>query len=515
MDVVDIAFIGSGVASSLTLIEVFRELLNVSGSGKMIIAVIEKNHEFWKGVPYGSRSSVNALTITSVYDFINENERPFFFAWLKNNQQEWASWYRERGGITAARWLDNNLPLIAKEDWETVYVPRFLFGNYVREKLLDLRKTVEERQLAEIVLIQAEATDILKNENGYEVILEHPDISTSATLARKVVISAGSAPVRKMCDLQINNVGYINDMYEPSANSNMELLEAALKKTSNNADNNVLIIGSNASSIEWLYLLEGLPELRKLVNKTVIISPSGQLPIHISTEVLPEHPTPNIDRIKAGEKYTIKTLSDAAAADIKLALKNGANMDYVATVISNTLALMEPLGDEAKKEFYCIHGIKLRDMFRRSGPEYKGVSQLLLDAEEAVVIKGRFVKAEPCNDGILLHYLDAAGHSQVYPLTFKAVINCSGSDNLDQSSSRLLFNVVNKKLCKMNLSGKGIEVNEKFEAAKNLYVMGPLLAGNVNKRIHFWQLENASRLTYLAPFLAKELVALAPVENAV
>ena len=163
MDVVDIAFIGSGVASSLTLIEVFRELLNVSGSGKMIIAVIEKNHEFWKGVPYGSRSSVNALTITSVYDFINENERPFFFAWLKNNQQEWASWYRERGGITAARWLDNNLPLIAKEDWETVYVPRFLFGNYVREKLLDLRKTVEERQLAEIVLIQAEATDILKN----------------------------------------------------------------------------------------------------------------------------------------------------------------------------------------------------------------------------------------------------------------------------------------------------------------------------------------------------------------
>ena len=45
--------------------------------------------------------------------------------------------------------------------------------------------------------------------------------------------------------------------------------------------------------------------------------------------------------------------------------------------------------------------------------------------------------------------------------------------------------------------------------------MGPLLAGNVNKRIHFWQLENASRLTYLAPFLAKELVALAPVENAV
>jgi hypothetical protein len=49
-------------------------------------------------------------------------------------------------------------------------------------------------------------------------------------------------------------------------------------------------------------------------------------------------------------------------------------------------------------------------------------------------------------------------------------------------------------------------VNEKFEAAPNMYIMGPLLGGNVNKLIHFWQLENAGRLTYLAPYLANELL---------
>jgi hypothetical protein len=58
----------------------------------------------------------------------------------------------------------------------------------------------------------------------------------------------------------------------------------------------------------------------------------------------------------------------------------------------------------------------------------------------------------------------------------------------------------------MNLSRKGIEVNEKFEAAPNIYVFGPLLGGNMNKLIHFWQLENAARLSYLAPYLAKELL---------
>jgi len=49
-------------------------------------------------------------------------------------------------------------------------------------------------------------------------------------------------------------------------------------------------------------------------------------------------------------------------------------------------------------------------------------------------------------------------------------------------------------------------VNEYFEAAPNLYVIGPLLGGNKNERIHFWHLENASRIMYLAPYLAECLV---------
>jgi hypothetical protein len=36
--------------------------------------------------------------------------------------------------------------------------------------------------------------------------------------------------------------------------------------------------------------------------------------------------------------------------------------------------------------------------------------------------------------------------------------------------------------------------------------MGPLPGGNVNELIHFWQLENAARLTYHALYLAEELL---------
>ena len=509
MDVADITIVGSGIASTITLVELFETILRDPGpSGKLAIKVIEKTDEFWKGIPYGNRSSVNALTITSVLDFIYEPERPAFFKWLKDTKDTWVTYYSANGGLTGERWLKNNLPLIEKEDWATIYVPRFLFGNYMREKLAVLITEVESKALVSLDLVQAEAVDVKIVAGGiHEVMLEYPGQKTATLLTHKLVIATGSAPVRRMCDIPGNKAIYINDIYEPSASENLERLKHALSKTADLAARNVLIIGSNASSIELLYLLEGLPELRSLISKTVIISPSGILPYHTSTESLKEHPLPNLDKLQAESDYNIQTLVDAAADDIKLALRDGANMDYVGTVIGNTLRLLDVLDESDKKAFYGIHAIRLRNMFRRSGPEYKNVAESLLDLQEVTNLKGKFLNTSATENGVLLNYLDTeTGDLKTCPLTFKAIVNCSGSDDLDQSSSRLLCNMVSSHLGKMNLSGKGFEVNEKFEISPGLYIMGPLLGGNMNKLIHFWQLENAGRLMYLAPYLVKELL---------
>ena len=113
MDIEDISIIGSGLAGTVTLIEVLDKLLNNPlHSKKLTVTVIEKYHEFWKGIPYGNRSSINALTITGVHDFIYEPERPLFFEWLKSNKNDWISYYQEHGGTIADSWLKNNLPLI-------------------------------------------------------------------------------------------------------------------------------------------------------------------------------------------------------------------------------------------------------------------------------------------------------------------------------------------------------------------------------------------------------------------
>ncbi|MDT5174077.1 MAG: mycobactin peptide synthetase MbtE, partial [Mycobacterium sp.] len=53
----DIAFIGSGIACSMTLLELAQTLLSPGPTPpKLRIAVVERDEQFWCGIPYGQRS---------------------------------------------------------------------------------------------------------------------------------------------------------------------------------------------------------------------------------------------------------------------------------------------------------------------------------------------------------------------------------------------------------------------------------------------------------------------------
>src|SRR5471030_425330 len=121
----DLVIIGSGIACTSTLIEVFNRLIEKPADYKFSITIIEKNREFWLGVPYGSRSSVNALTITSIYDFFTDkHERGLFLNWFNQNKTELLGLYQQNGGATAEQWMQRNADAIKAEDWKNVYLPR-------------------------------------------------------------------------------------------------------------------------------------------------------------------------------------------------------------------------------------------------------------------------------------------------------------------------------------------------------------------------------------------------------
>ena len=512
MQKVDIAIAGSGIACTATLIEVFRKLIK-DGGPKISITVFEKSDEFWYGIPYGSRSSVNALIITSIHDFFtDENERNLFFAWFKENKKALLDHYTANGGVTAKQWLERNGKALDNEDFKSVYIPRYWCGRYTQSKFDSLLATVEASGLVQLETIRAEVTDILPKGDAYELSYELPDGSISKLTAAKVLIATGSAPVKNVV-LPGDNKGVtlINDLYSPSAEENINTITKALEATPNAADRNVLMIGTNASSIEFMYLLSGLPELVGKINKLVAVSRSGLFPHPIIHQTLDNYPTENLDKLKAKVNYNLKELVAAAMADLKTATKDGVIIPYIDKLIGFTMELLQSLDEDAKKQFIGIYGMQLSNQFRRSGADYKGGEAFLLEMQKLTMLKGGFDSIETTANGGKLHYTDTNTQKQeVYPNTFTVVINCTGANDLDQSSSRLIYNLVHNGIAKVNLSGKGLFVNERFEAAPNLYMMGPLLGGNKNDRIHFWHLENASRIMYLAPYLAEELAPSAP-----
>jgi uncharacterized NAD(P)/FAD-binding protein YdhS len=509
MKAADLVIIGSGIACTSTLVEVFKRLIEKSGGHKFSITVIEKNKEFWLGVPYGSRSSVNALTITSIYDFFtDERERGLFLNWFNQNKVDLLCQYLKDGGETANQWMQRNTEAIRAEDWKQVYLPRHICGEYQQQKLDNLLHIVKEKGLTEFNLIRAEVTNIQPDGNGYIVTYESADKTIASIQAGKVVMATGSAPAKNI-DLpdKTDTVTVINDLYEPSARENIQKLATTLSSTKNNSERNVLIVGSNASSIELLYLLAGRPDVNKLINKLVVVSRSGLFPYHIIEESKEHYPTENLDTLKVKGNYTIETLVDAAKKDIIAAVKDGVIVPHFDKIIGFVFELMQALGEDAKRAFIGIYGMRLSNLFRRSGSDYKTGERLLLELEKLVMLKGSFDKIDYLNDSGELHYTATDSNQKlVYPEKFKVIVNCTGSQDLSQSSNRLIYNLVHNDVVKVNLSGKGFFVNEHFEAAPNLYVIGPLLGGNRNERIHFWHLENASRIMYLAPYLAECLV---------
>jgi len=509
MKAADILIIGSGIACTSTLIEVFNKLLEKPAGHPLSITVIEKNQEFWLGVPYGSRSSINALTITSIHDFFTDSdERAGFLKWFNQNKAEVLAQYQVNGGETAKQWMRRNIAALSAEDWQHIYLPRFICGKYQQQKLEIALQEVKQKKLVELNLINAEVTAIQPGDFGYVINYESSDGVTGSLRSAKVVIATGSAPAKNIdLPVQSANVSIVNDLYHPGAKYNLDKLVNTLETVQDKNERNILIVGSNASSIELLYLLAGLPGAMDLINKLVVVSRSGSLPYHIIECPAKEHLSPNLDKLKKTGNYTIEILVDAAKKDISEAINEGVVIAYIDKIISLTIELLQALNEDAKKAFIGIYGPQLSNLFRRSGTDYKTGEGLLHELEKLTLLKGSFDSINLSGDAVELHYKTTDEAKElVYPEKFKVIINCMGSDNLNQSSNRLIRSLVDSGLAVVNLSGKGFLVNEQFEAAPNLYIMGPMLAGNHNNRIHFWHLENAARITSLSPFLAECLV---------
>jgi uncharacterized NAD(P)/FAD-binding protein YdhS len=506
--------LGSGISSTQTLLQLLTKLeLHPTPKGKIKIAVIEKNGEFFTGIPYGKRSSVNSLTITTFGEFIHPNEKEPFLTWMETCKEDWMKKVIAHGGETATQWIQNNKVHIDEKKWDDIYIPRFLYGLFLNEKINAAIEIARQKETASVDLIHAEAINVSQLNNGsYEIITEDKNKKTTSLTSEKIVIAIGSGtikPVPAPENHSTENPGYfyINDTYHPSLDNNLEIITKILTGIHKKEERNILIVGSNASSLELIYLIKTKPVFAKLLNKIVVISFSGILPHRITENNFPDYHFENLEQLKQ-QKYTSTDLIHTVEKDLDIAFAKGVHIGDMYYQLSDlVVALLKNLGHEQEKDFYSRYGNRFTKLIRRAGAEYRDAAQELIDSNKLELIKGSFSKLKKSESGVQLTYSNTADKKEFdFPLSFPIVINCGGFEDLNESSSPLINNLVNKNICTVNATNRGFEVTEKFEANKNLYIMGPLLGGIFNSRVKYWHVENAKRVHALSSMLADAIV---------
>lgn len=524
----DIVFVGSGISCAYTLIHYISRLKEKLGADNLPqlpdkaikIAVLDKSGEFWSGTPYGNRSGKQALIITALKEFLPQPERDRFISWLIANYTSIFLTLDQRPGILSSQWLKSYEEAMLEGNWDDLFIPRYVFGLYVQDQVEQILLEARNQGYLECYLLTGDVFNIQKVKNNYQVEFAAPTKDNSLLLAKKVILTVGSPPnkipfidqfeVAEKSDAAQNDLHFIPNMYEPSQDQNIERAAQFLKQSDTPGQNQVVIVGSNASALETLYSLNNLPEVVDSISKFIVISPAGAFPHRISqnpssTTYVPE----NLTSLGQSEYLRAEQILEAVKKDVKSALEQNETVDATYSIISKgVINALNKLDFDEQKLFVTKYGVEIGKYQRRAGWDYLDVVDKLIFEGRLEFIKGKFVRTVPLNKGELGFEFITSGDEQkeVFTSPIKVVINCAGFQDLATSSSPLIKNLVQQGICTPNDSKCGFEMNENFEANENLYLMGPLVAGNINDKLKVWHAESCGRIFNLSQKLAEVLV---------
>lgn len=512
----DLAFIGSGIASSMTLLELARALLNGSpGPRKRRIAVVERDEQFWCGIPYGRRTSTRSLTIQKLDEFVNEPERSAYTAWLERNKPRWSASFLSQGGEAAARWLRDHGEAVNADRWGELYLPRYVFGLFITEQIDAARSALKERDLAEIVTIRAEALSARFAAGRHVIGVRTPDDDLMDIEADTVVVAVGSPPAKSIVGCEPKPAGepaftYINDFYVPCEDTNLERLRQTLDRVERPEKRNVLVVGSNATSLEVLYLMRHDARIRERVHSITVISRSGVLPYQICDQP-PEFEFPHLHDLLMAQTVTAADLMAAIRADVSTAEQRSLNVADLYAPLGFLLGRgLGKMNLAQQEEFHCVHGMNFTKLVRRAGRDCRQASEELAADGTLSMLAGEVVRVDACAPGepfATVTYRASDGE-HTHPVPFAAVLNCSGFEELDACSSPFLLSAMQNGLCRPNRTNRGLVVNDDFEASPGFRIIGPLVGGNFNPTIRYWHVESAPRIRLLAKSLAASLLAI-------
>ena len=519
----DLAIIGAGISSAYTLIhyiaglEQQAKIALANGQQQDVpvrIIVTEKSDEFWTGLPYGRRSGRNALLISPLHEFIPQQlERRHFIDWLTANRDRVFNHQEYNQGELSRKWLAANSADMSAGRWDDLFIPRHTFGLYLKERLDHVLTTATTKGLIEFKLITADVLDIqnssdLDLEDMYRVDLagtEHQSF-----FARQVVLAIGSPPNVAFAQDQsaqpADGICYIDNMYEPSLDFNLDRICQSLQQADLPSQRQILMVGSNAGTLDTLYNINNSKTAVSLIDKFIVISPNAAFPYRISRGIIELNYRPqHLRDLVETRSFTAKQMFEAIGQDVAAAISQNINVSDIHSDISKvTMEALNLLNPAEQKQFVIRYSVDIGKLQRRAGGEYLDVVNNLIAHNKLEFRKGKFVKySSPVSGESNCEYRDSENITQpVLDTPIRIIINCAGFQDVTKSDSILIQNLIRRGICIPNDSNRGFVTDKNFKANTNFYLMGPLVAGNIDGDFKVWHAESCQRIIGLSEKLA-------------
>ena len=505
---IDIAFIGSGLSSTFTLIEYINQLeempsLKTShGNDFVRIIMFEKDSWLWGGIPYGRRSGFTSLIITPLDEFLPESELSSFIEWMSENIDWLIVPFKQNAGNRSKKWLEDCEEKIRLKKSARIHIPRYFFGIYIWEKLKNACSA--SNKSIRLDFINAEVNSIKHNERGDFNICVNSEINFSAN---QVLLGIGIPQIRSLGEIntKLNDVVFLKDPYFPNLESSITMISNYIKKRNSSK---ILIVGANASALELIYQITNYIDVDENNLHFTVMSPQGKLPDLFIKDKKTTFKANSLNELSdSDDEIKADMILDALKQDLDYANKNNFDISDTLPIFTNHVGgLVQRLSKKEKQKFISFHGVEIGRLQRRAGLEYTQPVEELSLTNKLDVIKGKFINFSKDTDMTkVLFKKDNVSETQTD--RYDVVINCAGSSGLTEAGmSPLLKQLIDSGICSSTSSNHGLKVGDNFEVMPGFYINGPLLAGNVVGEMGIWHVEHCGRIIGFAKKIAANIL---------
>jgi uncharacterized NAD(P)/FAD-binding protein YdhS len=503
----DLAFVGAGASTSYVLVSLLTALAGdppPQPLRPLRIAVVERAPDPFPGIAYGSRAARTSLLITPLRDFLPPVELRLFTDWLAVHKSWVLDEFLAAGGPVSARWWTRHRDAVARDDFDDLFLPRYVFGVYLTRRV---QAAIDLTAGAGIAVVDVLRDDVRAVEaDGAEYALAGREATVRA---RHVVLATGSSPVLpRLGEREAASGGAVLvDHPFDGMGEALDRIRAALERRAADAGPpHVVLIGGNAGTMDMLYQVNDLPVVAEQGAVFTVLSPRGELPERMA-DPRPGFRAERLVALRDAPEVTAAEVYAAALADLDGGRAAGlAVADMLRPVSEGVSALLPRLSEREILEFAGHWGVELGRHQRRAGWEYSEVVDDLAAEHRLRTVAGSLTGVTPAGDARVRVHYERDGVAAELDRPADVVVNCGGpARHLRDSSPSLVAGLIERGVVRPTPYGGGIAVDRTLAAAPRLHVMGPLLAGNVVHGSPVWHMEHCGRISSFGATLGRDL----------